>query len=222
MMEAAPSASFIMPKPNLLLEFLIVPLDTPAQLGEVDELAEADIRRQRREPIFGRLGFALGPLDQQPLLRYQFRDQPIMPDPNAYARKARRQPIGRPFPPPERAPGTLGQTKRHLFGRDQIGLVAPPRIVQRLASALGSGAWWPYQGIRLNAGHVGHSRGRHAGAQPRVIAIGDVHQCDAAGKAGLARPPYLLERDLRLGLEADVQRHAGLVPTRTILRPVLR
>src|ERR1019366_3277299 len=140
MMEAAPSAPFIVPEPDFLLEFLIVPLDTPAQLGKVDELAEADIRRQRREPIFGRLGFALGPLDQQPLLRQQFRDQPIMPDPNAHARKTRRQPIGRPFSPPDRAPGTLGQTKRYLFGRDQIGFVAPPRIVQRFASPPRSGA----------------------------------------------------------------------------------
>src|SRR6202163_80392 len=140
MMEAAPPAPFIVPKPDLLLELLIIPLDTPAQLGKVDELAEADIRRQRREPIFGRLGFALGPLDQQPLLRRQFRDQLIMPDPNAHARKARSQPIGRPFPPPDRAPGMLGQTKRHLFDRDQIRFVATARIVQRLASPPRSGA----------------------------------------------------------------------------------
>src|SRR3984885_15933138 len=105
MMEAAPSAPFVVPEPDLLLEFLIVPFDAPTQLGEVDELAEADVRRQRREPIFGRLGFALGPLDQQPLLRCQFRDQPIMPDPNAKPRKTRGQPIGRSFPPPDCAPG---------------------------------------------------------------------------------------------------------------------
>src|SRR6202171_3894170 len=59
-MEAAPSAPFIVSKPYLLLEFLIISLDTPAQLGKVDEPAEADVRRQRREPVFGRLGFALG------------------------------------------------------------------------------------------------------------------------------------------------------------------
>ena len=33
--EAAPSSALEMPKPNLLLEFLIVALDPPAQLGEV-------------------------------------------------------------------------------------------------------------------------------------------------------------------------------------------
>src|SRR5918994_1407206 len=107
MMEAAPSAPFIVSKPDLLLELLVVPLDTPAQLGKLDEPAEADVRRQRREPVFGRLGLARGPLDQQPLLRQQLRDQPVMPDANAHARKARRQPIGRSLPPPDRAPGTF-------------------------------------------------------------------------------------------------------------------
>ena len=48
MMEAAPPAPLIVSKPDLLLELLIVALDTPAQLGKVDELAEADIRWQRR------------------------------------------------------------------------------------------------------------------------------------------------------------------------------
>src|SRR5206468_1347598 len=86
MMEAAPPAPFIVPKPDLLLEFLIVPLDTPAQLGKIDEPTEADVRRQRREPVFGWRGAALGPLDQQPFLQQQLRDQLVMPDANAHAR----------------------------------------------------------------------------------------------------------------------------------------
>ncbi len=90
MMEATPPAAFKVPKPNLLLEFLIVALDTPAQLGEVDEFAEADIGWQRRQPILGRLGFAYGPLDQQPLFRQQFRLELGMSDPNAHAGEARR------------------------------------------------------------------------------------------------------------------------------------
>src|SRR5258705_13949360 len=109
MMEAAPPAPFEVPKPDLLLELQIIPLDAPAQLGKVDELAEADIGWQRRQPIFSRLGFALGPFDQQPLLRQQVRHQWAMTDPNAHAGKARRQPRGRTFPPPDRAPGMLRQ-----------------------------------------------------------------------------------------------------------------
>jgi hypothetical protein len=34
-MEAAPTASFKVPEPNFLLEFLIVALDAPTQLGEL-------------------------------------------------------------------------------------------------------------------------------------------------------------------------------------------
>src|SRR5438270_5769967 len=98
MMEAAPAAPFVVPKPDFLLEFKIVALDTPAQLGEVDEFAEADIGWQRRQPIFGGPGFAGGPLDQQPLLQDQFRFELGMPDPNAHAGKARRQPLGRTLP----------------------------------------------------------------------------------------------------------------------------
>ena len=37
MMEATPAAPFIVAEPDLLLEFLIVALDAPAQLGEIDQ-----------------------------------------------------------------------------------------------------------------------------------------------------------------------------------------
>src|SRR6202048_222220 len=105
MMEAAPPAPFIVPKPDLLLELLIVPLDAPAQFGEIDEPAEADVRRQRRETVFCRLGFTLRPLDQQPLSRQLLRVQPVVPDAHAHTCKARGQPVGPAFPPPDRAPG---------------------------------------------------------------------------------------------------------------------
>jgi len=41
MMESAPSAPFKVPKPDLLLELLIIALDAPAQLGGVDQIAVA-------------------------------------------------------------------------------------------------------------------------------------------------------------------------------------
>src|SRR5882757_6683933 len=66
MMEATPSASFIMPEPDLLLELLIVALDAPAQLGGVNQIAECDVARQGRKPIPGRFLLPLGPLNQQP------------------------------------------------------------------------------------------------------------------------------------------------------------
>jgi hypothetical protein len=43
MMEATPSAPFVVIKPDLLLELLIVSLDPPAHLRDIDELRQADI-----------------------------------------------------------------------------------------------------------------------------------------------------------------------------------
>ncbi len=64
MVEAAPPTTFIVPEAEFLFEFLVIALDAPAQLGEIDEAREGKVRRQGREPIFGRLVFTLGPFDQ--------------------------------------------------------------------------------------------------------------------------------------------------------------
>src|SRR5471032_1037746 len=65
--EAAPASSFEMSEPDLLFELLIIALDTPTQFGEVHELAEGNVFRQGRKPIFGRLFLPFWPFDQQPL-----------------------------------------------------------------------------------------------------------------------------------------------------------
>ena len=65
--ETAPPAPFIIAEAEFLLELLVVALDPPSQLGEVDQTLKADLLGQCGKPIFGRLGFALRPLDQQPL-----------------------------------------------------------------------------------------------------------------------------------------------------------
>ena len=72
MVEAAPSAAFEMSEPDLLLEFLIVAFDAPAQIGNINKRCKLNAFWQGREPVFGRLLLALGPLDQQPFLRARF------------------------------------------------------------------------------------------------------------------------------------------------------
>ena len=158
----------------------------------------------------------LRPRSVQPLLRCQFRDQPIMPDPNANARKARGQPIiAEPSPPPDRAPGTCsGQTRRHLFGRDQVGFVATPGIVQRFSSPPRSRC-----PMATPTGYSTECRPRKSVPTPSCrcatashCPIGGIHQPDAAweGRRSHAHLICTVECDLRLGLEADVQRHPGL------------
>ena len=40
MMEAAPSTTFIVSEAEFLLEVLVVALDAPAQLGQIDQCAQ--------------------------------------------------------------------------------------------------------------------------------------------------------------------------------------
>src|SRR3954451_10328125 len=49
-MKASPTSSLEVPEPELLLEFLVVPLDAPAQLRERDEAVEVDVFRNGRKP----------------------------------------------------------------------------------------------------------------------------------------------------------------------------
>src|SRR6202011_3021978 len=73
--------------------------------------------------VFGRLVLALGPLDQQPLFRSALGELVItMRDPNAHASKPRGQPLGRAFPPFDRAPCALGQFESELLDRDRLML----------------------------------------------------------------------------------------------------
>lgn len=71
-MEAAPAAALVVPEAELLFQFLVVALDPPAQLGMVDQVGEANVLGQGRQPVLGRFGLVFGPRDQQPILVAQF------------------------------------------------------------------------------------------------------------------------------------------------------
>src|SRR6516162_10736593 len=77
MVEAAPASPLEVAKADLLFEFVVVALNAPAQLGGVDQLTESNVRRKRREPIFGGCFLVLRPFDQQPFLRPAFGEPVI-------------------------------------------------------------------------------------------------------------------------------------------------
>ena len=62
MMEARPTAALIMPEANFLLEVLIITLDAPAHLGEIDKAAERHVRVDGCEPVLGGSRLTLGAL----------------------------------------------------------------------------------------------------------------------------------------------------------------
>src|SRR6185437_2948576 len=63
MVEASPGAPLIMTQADFLLEFLIIALDAPAQLGEIDEVAERHVVVDGCEPELRGRSFILGPFD---------------------------------------------------------------------------------------------------------------------------------------------------------------
>lgn len=86
--------------PEFLLGFLIVALEVPPELCQIDQPGEGDVARQGGEPVLGRLGLTLGPFDQKPFLGSGFRELLI-----ALSRAApqtdiaRDEPVGRSLAP---------------------------------------------------------------------------------------------------------------------------
>ena len=117
MVEAAPAAALEVPEPEFLLELLVVAFDAPPELGELDQALEADILRQRREPVFGGLLLSFRPLDQEPFLRARFA-QPVvaMSGSHPHACKARGEPIGCALAPGDLSPCRL--LKSPCYGAD--------------------------------------------------------------------------------------------------------
>src|SRR3954468_15873102 len=66
MMEATPAPSFVVPEAEFLFQLLVIALDPPTQFREIDQALEGHVRRDGGQPVFGGLGFTLGPFAQHP------------------------------------------------------------------------------------------------------------------------------------------------------------
>src|ERR1700756_3029656 len=92
--EAAPPAPFVIAEAEFLLQLLVIALDPPSQLGDIDQTLKADLLGQRGKPILGRLGLSLRPLNQHPLFGARLAQLSIaMRRPHALSRQARWQPL---------------------------------------------------------------------------------------------------------------------------------
>src|SRR5215475_11952090 len=93
MVKAAPPAPFISAQAKFLLELLIIALNPPPQLCQIDQTIEGGILGQGGKPILGRLGLVFRPFDQKPLFSAQLAQRVIA--------------MRRPHPPPAKL---LGQS----------------------------------------------------------------------------------------------------------------
>src|ERR1700730_12570940 len=137
MVEAAPPAPFVIAKAKLLLELLIIALDPPPQLCQIDQTIERGIFGQGGKPILRRLGFVFRPLDQKPLFSAQLVQQIIaMRRPHSSPGKARGEPIGGSLAPSDRLPRLARQAEGECLDRDWL---MPSALQARLrSSATGS------------------------------------------------------------------------------------
>ena len=71
--ESPPAAPLIVPQSEVLLEVLVVTLDSPALVSGADQVVEGNARWQGRQDVLDRLGLVRWPLDEQPLLWAQTR-----------------------------------------------------------------------------------------------------------------------------------------------------
>lgn len=68
-MKATPVAPLEVVQAELLLQLLVVPFDASAHLDDVHQFFPDRRRGEGGQEILGRLGFALGPFDEQPFFR---------------------------------------------------------------------------------------------------------------------------------------------------------
>ena len=130
MMEAAPASTLIVTEPQFLLKVLVVALDPPAQLRQLDHTNHGDVVGQRRQPVFCRLGFAVWPLDHEPFLGPRLR-KPIVAVCGASADtgEARDERTGAAFAPCYGLPRLCRKAERQGLGGDRLVLgIAPEQL----------------------------------------------------------------------------------------------
>ena len=139
MMAPSPAAPCKMPETDRLLEFLVIPLDAPSELGDIDQAGACDVVGEGRQPILGWLLFSLGPFEQQPCLGAWIRGAKSLAMGGAHANRCetRGEPLACACPPLHYPPGLSGQRKRQFLGR------------QRLSPPFG-----PHLRLRQNAGNI--------------------------------------------------------------------
>src|SRR3954451_18382740 len=126
MVEAAPAAALEVPEPEFLLELLVVAFDAPPELGKFDQALEADLLRQRREPVFGGLLLSFRPLDQEPFLRARFA-QPVVAMSGSHPQPcpAQGEPVAYSLSPTDRGPRRRPKSKRQRLDRGCLVLAIP-------------------------------------------------------------------------------------------------
>src|SRR3989442_15965706 len=141
-MKASPAPAFEVIQADLLLEFLVVAFDAPAEFRQSDELFAWRVGRQSGEPGLGGGRLAARPLDDQPLhLSSAIAPLVSMSRADPHACEPRTHGATIALPPSDRLPGRIGQRFRQGMDRDRMSTLAASDQSRRAPPA--TIRWWP-------------------------------------------------------------------------------
>ena len=211
MMKATPVSSLIMAQAELLFQFLVVPLNAPAHLGDSDQFYKGRVSGQRRKPVLPRFSLSAWPFDQQPFFFTQGLTLFItMRRTHAQRRETRGQHRMAPLAPAHRVPAARFQGFGHCFNthwRSTHTAPPPRRRASHFLSWLGRQwrrARQPHRRARLHSHAVLQLYLAQPLAPCRFIAIGRICQHDANRNSRGFRRSDLLQCDLGLGQEISL------------------
>src|SRR3954469_21363824 len=142
MMETAPAASLVVSQAEFLFQLLVIALDPPAQLGQIDQALEGHVRRDGGQPILGGFGLTLGPFDQEPFLASRLGPPIVtMGGPHPNSGKARCQRSRASLAPGNRLPAGLGQVARKRLDANRTMLRVAAHQLWATAAARPR-QWW--------------------------------------------------------------------------------
>src|SRR5882757_1721576 len=152
----------------------------------------------------------------------------VVGGPHPHTGETRAKPIIAAFTPADCAPGYFWQAERKRLDRDRLmravaaqpgwpTAMSYPRLRrQRLA------IWRPHGRGRRDADHITQAKLANPRAQPGVVTVSPVRQHHAPRNTGCICGLHLSEGNCRFGFERYCLGHAGLLPPRLVLGPLLR
>src|ERR1043166_8228768 len=162
MMEAAPTSPLIVSQPQLLLQFQVVALDSPAHVRSTYQIVDGSAFGKRRQPVFARFALIVGPLNEQPLAWPQSRTSHIASSmTHTYRGKACAKLLVGAFSPTDLLPSSGWQRLRQAAHWQRLTPAAAPRGQRRAAASRVALGWQglytggPHAQRRDDANHIG-------------------------------------------------------------------
>jgi hypothetical protein len=190
MMKPAPTTHFVIPQPDRF-EVFVIAFDRPTTFSCVNQPSQGRLSAQCQEPVFGRIAFGQGPLNQQPLFVTRGLSLVIeMSRSHTSSTEMRTHLAVRSFAPGDQAETVAARLIGQLPHCDWLMLLIPAQQLWLFASIADRfGREWPFpwrpnSGRRLNANRIAQFARGQLVTEVGVVAKGGVCVDDPAWQTG--------------------------------------